>query len=133
MTPAHCFLLALEAIKWPSEKHPYSEKCIYFQTLLIVPSLKLLLERFYHRYNAPRPPQFAIYFRSGSCFEHSGAQLNMDQSESINNWTVKFVVSCCVVSKQVEVSTILVSVKSTGSWLHTGTCPVFTDIKPRPS
>ena len=26
------------------------------------------------------PPQFAIYFRSGSCFEHSAAQLNMDQS-----------------------------------------------------
>ena len=30
---------------------------------------------------------------------------------------VKFVVSCCVVSKQVEVPTILVSVESTGSWL----------------
>ena len=35
MTPAHCFLLALEAIKWPSEKHQYSEKCMYFQTLLL--------------------------------------------------------------------------------------------------
>ena len=46
MTPAHCFLLALEAIKWPSEKHQYSEKCIYFETLLFMPSLKLVLERF---------------------------------------------------------------------------------------
>ena len=122
MTPAHCFLLALEAIEWPSEKHQYSEKCMYFQTLLFVPSLKLLLE---HRYDAPRPPQFAIYFGSGSCFEHSGAQLNMDQSDSIDNRTVKFVISCCVVSKQVEVSTILASVESTGSWLHAGTCPEF--------
>ena len=49
----------------------------------------------------------------------------MDQSDSINNRTVKFVVSCCVVSQQVEVSTILVSVESTGPWLHAGTCPVF--------
>ena len=38
---------------------------------------------------------------------------------------VKFVISCCVVSKQVQVSTILASVESTGSWLHAGTCPVF--------
>ena len=68
---------------------------------------------------------FKSCFGSGSCFEHSGAQLNMDQSDSINNRTVKFVVSCCVVFKQVEVSTILASVESTGSWLHAGTCPVF--------
>ena len=53
------------------------------------------------------------------------AQLNMDQSDSINNRTVKFVISCCVVSKQVEASTILVLVESTGSWLHAGTCSVF--------
>ena len=52
-------------------------------------------------------------------------QGRMDQSDSINNRTVKFVVSCCVVSKQVEVSTILASVESTGSWLHAGTCLVF--------
>ena len=56
---------------------------------------------------------------------HSGAQLNMGQSDSINNRTVKFVLSYRVVSKPVEVSTILVSVESTGSWLHAGTCPVF--------
>ena len=37
----------------------------------------------------------------------------------------KFVVSYSIVFKQVEVSTILVSVESTGSWLHAGTCPVF--------
>ena len=44
----------------------------------------------------------------------------------INNRTVKFVFSCCaVVFKQVEVSTILVSVESIGPWLHAGSCPVF--------
>ena len=57
--------------------------------------------------------------------EHSRGWLNMDQGHPINNQTVKFIISCCVVSKQVEVSTILVSVESTGSWLHAGTCPVF--------
>ena len=50
---------------------------------------------------------------------------NMGQGHRINNRTVKFVVSCCVVSEQLEVSTILVSVESTGTWLHAGTCPVF--------
>ena len=39
-------------------------------------------------------------------------KLNMDQVHPINNRTVKVVVSCCVVSKQVEVSTILVSVET---------------------
>ena len=74
---------------------------------------------------------YLIYFRSGSCsyrYENiffSGVQLNISQSDSVNNRTVKFVVACCVVFEQVEVSTILVSVKSTGSWLHVGTCPVF--------
>ena len=71
------------------------------------------------------PSQFAIDFCSGSYFEHSGVQLNMDQSDSINNRTVKFFVSCSVVSKQVEVSTTLASVESTDSWLNAGTCPVF--------
>ena len=51
--------------------------------------------------------------------------MDMDQGHPINNWTVKFVVSCCVVSNQVEVSTILVSVESTGPWLHAGTCLPF--------
>ena len=46
MTPARCFMLALEAMKWPSEIHQFSEKCMYFQTRLFVPSLKVLLERF---------------------------------------------------------------------------------------
>ena len=49
----------------------------------------------------------------------------MGQTDSINNWMVKFVVSYCIVFKQVEVSTILASVESTGSWLHAGTCSVF--------
>ena len=34
MTPAHCFLLALEAIKWPFEIYQSMEKYIYFQTWL---------------------------------------------------------------------------------------------------
>ena len=34
------------SIKMASEKHHFSEKYIYFQTPLFVPSLKLLLERF---------------------------------------------------------------------------------------
>ena len=42
-----------------------------------------------------------------------------------DNQMVKFVVSCCVVPKQVEGSTILISVESTGPWLHADTCPVF--------
>ena len=41
MMPACCFLLALEAMKWPSKIHQSSEKCIYFQTRLFVPSLKV--------------------------------------------------------------------------------------------
>ena len=35
ITPAHCFLLALEAMKWPSEIHQCSEKCMYFQTTVV--------------------------------------------------------------------------------------------------
>ena len=46
MMPARCFLLALEATKWPSKLRQYSEKCIYFKTQLFVPSLKVLLEGF---------------------------------------------------------------------------------------
>ena len=42
------------ALNWLSEKHRSSEKCIYFQTLLLVPSPKLLLERFYHQYDMPQ-------------------------------------------------------------------------------
>jgi len=49
----------------------------------------------------------------------------MGQSDSINNRTVKFVNSYYIVIKQVEVSTIIASVESTGSWLHADTCPVF--------
>ena len=45
MVPAR-FLLVLQAIKWPSEIHQSSDKCIYFKTRLFVPSLKVLLERF---------------------------------------------------------------------------------------
>ena len=75
--------------------------------------------------DAPRPFQFTISFCHSSCFEHLGAQLNMDQGHLIDNRMVKFVISCCVVSKQVEVSTIFVSVESTGPWLYAGTCPVF--------
>ena len=69
--------------------------------------------------------KFAIYFCNSSCFEHSGVQLNMGQSNSIDSRMVNFVVSYRVVFKQVKVSTILASVESIGSWLHAGTCPVF--------
>ena len=69
-----------------------------------MPSLKLLLERFYHQDPSNSQSVFvAVATR---------ARLNMDQDHPINNRTVKFVVSCCVVSKQVEVSTILASVES---------------------
>ena len=43
----------------------------------------------------------------------------------INNRTVKFVISYRIVFKQVEVSTTLASVESTGYWLHAGSCLVF--------
>ena len=50
----------------------------------------------------------------------------MDQGHPIDNRMVKFVVSCCVVSKQDEVSTILISVDSTGPlatrWYLSGVC-----------
>ena len=49
----------------------------------------------------------------------------MNQSDLINNRTVKFVISHRIVFKQVKVSAILASVESTGSWLHADTCPVF--------
>ena len=63
----------------------------------------------------PKTSPIRNIFGSGSCFEHSGAQLNMGQSNSINNRTVKFVVSYRVVFKQVELSKIVASVESTGS------------------
>ena len=49
----------------------------------------------------------------------------MDQSDLINNRTVKLAFSYRVVFEQAEVFTILASVESTGSWLHADTCPVF--------
>ena len=70
------------------------------------------------------PISQSVFFRS-SCFEHSGVRLNMDRGHLIDNQTVKFAVSYSVVSKQVEVSTILVSVESTDPWLHAGTCQVL--------
>lgn len=51
---------------------------------------------------------------------------NTDQTHLINNWNVKFVLSCFVAPKQVEVLIImLVSVESTGLWLHACTCRVI--------
>ena len=86
-----------------------------------MPSLKLLLERFYHRDDVPRPLKFVIYFHSCSCFEHSEAELNMGQPDSINNRKVKVaVVSYRIVFKPIEVSTTSASVESTGFWLHAG-------------
>ena len=57
------------------------------QTPLSVTSLKLLWKDF-----SMNKSHFTINFHRGSCFEHLGAQLNMDQSHRINNQTVKFVV-----------------------------------------
>ena len=114
MTPACCFLMVLEAIKWPSETHQSSEKCIYFQTRLFVPSLMVG----FSIDTMPQDlPNSQCIFIAVAAFEHWGVQLNTNQFDSINNQMVKFVVSCCIVFKQVEVSTILVSVNSTGSWL----------------
>ena len=67
-------------------------------------------------------PQDAISFHCGSCFEHLGVQLNMDQGHTIDNGVVRLGISCCVVSKPIEVSVILLSVKSTRPWLQAGTC-----------
>ena len=124
MTPAYCLLLALEALKWPSGNINLQRSVSIFRHCCLC-LLWSCIWRDFSIDTMPQPPQFIIHFRSGSCFEHSRAQLNMDQSDSINNRTVKFVVSCCVVSKPVEVTTILASVESIGSWLHAGTCPVF--------
>ena len=99
MMPAHCFLLTLGAIKWPSEK------CAYFQTPLFVPFLKL---------------DFSSYTMPVATLNTGTAE--MDQANLINNRTVKFVVSCCVVSKKVEVSTVLASVESIGLLAHACTC-----------
>ena len=41
---------------------------------------------------------------------------------------VKFVVSCCVVSKQDEVSTISVPVEFKGPWLCAGACALCTAV-----
>ena len=113
MTPAHCFLLALEAIKWPSENINLRRSVSVFRQASFGEILALM--------RCPKISLFYKIFLSGSCFEHSGAQLNMGQSDSINNRTVKFVISYQVVFKQVEVFTILALVKS---WLHAGTYPV---------
>ena len=122
MTPACCLRLALEAIKWPSEIHESSKKRIYFQTWLFLPSLRV---DFSINTMPQDLPDLQYIFVAVAVLKTQRRQLNMSQSDSINNQTVKFVVGCCVVFKQVKDSTILVSVKSTGSWLHAGTCPVF--------
>ena len=61
-----------------------------------------------------------------SCIDHLWVQLNIDQGDLINNFmvtkftrvimqidnrTVKFVVSCCGVTKQVDITTILALVE----------------------
>ena len=112
------FLVLLQAIKLsPEIIHPRISISIYFQTPLSALSLKLLLERFQH---CRQGFHFAISLCHSSCFENLVVQLNMDQGHPINNWTVRFVVLYCVVSKQVEVSTILAI-----SWLHARTCLVL--------
>ena len=45
-----------------------------------------------------KTPSFHHQFCYGSCFEHIGVRLNMDQGHRINNQTVHFVISSCAVS-----------------------------------
>ena len=56
---------------------------------------------------------------------HSGVQAEHEPVRFDHQSDSKFVVSYRIVFKQVEVSTILASVESSGSWLHANTCPVF--------
>ena len=95
MTPAHCFLLTLEVIKWLSEKNQSSDRCIYLQPPLSVPSLKLFLER--NSIDTMSQDSSDLY-RCGSCFEHWEARLNVDQWHPINIWTVKICLFllCCL-------------------------------------
>ena len=53
----------------------------------------------------------------------------MDQGHPINNRTVKFVVSCCIVSKQVEVGTILESVQTKIKFCNQRKLLIYTGLK----
>ena len=57
---------------------------------------------------------------------HSGAQLAEHEPVRFDQQSDgKFVVSYRIVFKQVEDSTTLTSMESSGSWLHADICPVF--------
>ena len=81
--PARCFLMALKGIKWLSDKNQSSDKCLYFQTPLSVASLIFFLASMW----CPKIPL--------TCYQFLSWQLG--HTKVI--WsTLKFVVSCCVVS-----------------------------------
>ena len=101
--------------QWPSEK-----KINYRLSVSIVRHrcLCLLWSSFWRDFSIDTMPQDPSNSQSVvAALSTRGMRLNMDQGHLIDNWMVKFVVSCYVVSKQVEVSTILVPVESTGPWL----------------
>ena len=96
--------------KMTVRKNQSLDKCIYFHTDVCAFS-EAVFEEILASIRCPKTPPIR------NQFQRLGARLNMDQGHPITNWMVKFVISCFVVSKQVEVSTILVSVESTGPWL----------------
>ena len=68
----------------------------------------------------PPPPESAT-----GCFDSLRGAAEHEPVRFDQQSDGKFVVSYRIVFKQVEVSTILASVESSGSWLHADTCPVF--------
>ena len=97
MMLAHCFLLVLEAIKWPSKK----EKKINPRINVSIFRHHCLWLLWFIFFSINAMPQDSFQFSS---------------------WQLRHT---SVVSKQVKVGTILASVECTGSWLHANTCPVF--------
>ena len=81
--PARCFLMALKGIKWLSDKNQSSDKCLYFQTPLSVTSLIFFL-------SINVKPQDSSNLLSVLSWQ-------LGHTKVIRS-TLKFVVSCCVVS-----------------------------------
>ena len=87
MTPVHCFLLV--AVR----KLIFGEVYLFSDTVVFTFS-EAAFGGILASIRCPKTHQFTLYFCNGSCFEHSGAQVNTDHSDSINNRTLKFVISC---------------------------------------
>ena len=101
-------LLTVEATKWPSKTNSLQMS----QTALSASSLNPLLKRF-------QQDQFLLQW----LFWTLRGTNNTDQTHLINNWNVKFVLSCFVAPKQVEV--LIIMLVSTGLWLHACTYRVI--------